>query len=344
MGSSATLRQVADLAQVSMGTASQAINNRPNVAPETRSRVLEAARTLGYPLKNPTYAPDAIQVIGLLTKHDLGLPSEVNPFYSHIQAGVESECRRQNLSLMYANIEVDRSNHPVMWPAMISEQRIDGLILAGTFIEDTIDWLQRRLDVPIVLVDSYATHLPFDSVVIDNTPGAMSAVNYLIEQGHQHIGLVGWNEKSPPSIHERYVGYCRSLHEHGISDMYLGKGDIFSRESGYESALRLLRQYPKITAIFGCNDLTAIGCIQAARELGLRVPQDLSVAGFDNIDLAQDITPALTTVHVYKTWMGILSTRQLLERAQNSDQPKITITLTTRLIVRESVQPVNHPT
>ena len=100
MSSSVTLRDVARSAGVSVGTASQALNNRPHVAPETRARVLDAARSLGYPIKDPPPDADGVKVIGLLTKHDVGLPVEVNPFYSYIQAGVESECRKQQVSLM----------------------------------------------------------------------------------------------------------------------------------------------------------------------------------------------------------------------------------------------------
>lgn len=340
MADSVNLRDVAQLAGVSIGTASQALNNRPNVAPETRARVLDAARTLGYPI--PEGADNvnvrSLKVIGLVTKHDLGFPVEINPFYSHIQAGVESECLKRQISLMYANVEVDLSNHPVIWPAMISEQHIDGLILAGTFIEETVDLFQRRIDAPIVLVDSYAPNLPFDSVVIDNALAATTAVEYLIGQGHSQIGLIGWNEQSPPSVQERKIGYCRALERHGIKETMIQPSGL-NREEGLEALQRLRSRHPDVTAVFACNDLSALGVLGAAKEMGLNVPHDLSVMGFDNIDLAGEITPALTTIHVYKTWLGAISVRQLIERAQNPDQPKLTIALSTQLIVRQSVCP-----
>jgi LacI family transcriptional regulator len=339
VASSVTLRDVAKLANVSIGTASQALNNRPSVAPSTRARVIDAARILGYPVKESTINSTELKVIGLLTKHDFDLPVEINPFYSHIQAGVEGECRRRQISLMYANVEVDASNHPVMWPTMISDQHVDGLILAGTFIEETVDLFQRRIDVPIVLVDSYAPNLPFDSVVIDNTPAAMTAVEYLVMQGHRQIGLIGWNEQSPPSIQERKVGYCRALETHGIRDAIIEPSAIKVREEGYKALRRLLKHRPDVTAVFACNDLVALGVLSAAREMGLNVPGDLSVMGFDNIDLAGAITPALTTIHVHKTWLGAISVRQLIERASTPQQPKLTITLSTELLVRESVGP-----
>jgi LacI family transcriptional regulator len=112
MSNSITLRDVATQAGVSMGTASQALNNRSNVAPETRRRVVDAAVALGYPLKEAVSngGSASLSVIGILTKHDLGLPIEISPFYSYVQAGVESECRRRNISLMYASVEVDSTS------------------------------------------------------------------------------------------------------------------------------------------------------------------------------------------------------------------------------------------
>jgi LacI family transcriptional regulator len=340
MASSVTLRDVARLAGVSIGTASQALNNRPSVAPETRARVLDAAHALGYPVKEnpPGNNNSTVKVIGLITKHDLGFPIEINPFYSYIQAGVEGECRQRQISLMYASVEVDLSNHPVVWPTMVSEQHVDGLILAGTFIEETADLFQRRIDVPIVLVDSYAPSLPFDGIVIDNTPAAMLAVEYLIKQGHTRIGLVGWSDESPPSIRERKVGYCQALQKHGIEEKFIEPSGL-DRENGRDGLQRLLDRHPEVTAVFACNDSSALGVLSGAREMGLDVPRDLSVIGFDNIAMASQIIPPLTTVHVHKTWMGVLGVRRLLERARDPGQPKVTLTLSTELVVRESVRP-----
>ncbi len=337
MSGSVTLQDVARLAGVSTGTASQALNNRPSVAQETRARVLDAARTLGYAIKDTGDNADnhTLSVIGLLTKHDYGFPFEVNAFYSYIQAGVESECRKRNLSLMFANVEVDRANHPVVWPAMITEQRVDGLILAGTFIENTIGLLGQRIDIPIVLVDSYAPNLAFDSIVIENITGATTAINHLIALGHTRIGVIGWAKNSPPSINERFVGYNHALEAHNISTRYVEESGL-NREEGYRAATQLLQRAPEITAIFACNDLTAIGAIHAMRDLGIAVPEALSIVGFDNIDMAKEVTPALTSIHVYKTWLGILGVRQLIARALNPEQPKTTTTIMTDLVVRDS--------
>ncbi len=337
MPSSVKLQDVADLAGVSIGTASQALNRRPTVAIDTRARVIDAAKTLGYPVKNVLdFKPFTdVGVIGLLTKHDYGNPPEVSPFYSHIQAGIESECRKNDIILMFANVEVDASNHPVVWPAMINESHIDGLLLAGAFIENTIGFLGRKLDIPIVLVDSYAPDLSFDSITIDNARGTLLALNYLFELGHTHFGLIGTNPYSPPSVLERRLAFIQAMKHKGLSAAYIEDSELV-QHSGYKAVQKLLARAPEVTAIFAAADIVAFGVIQGIHDMGLRVPQDVSVVGFDNIDSSDFITPGLTTVHVHKTWMGAFSVRQLLERARHPEQPKVTISVATELVIRGS--------
>jgi len=337
MQNTVKLQDVADLAGVSIGTASQALNNRPMVAPATRSRVIDAANSLGYPLKStPDLKPSAdIGVIGMLTKHDYGNAPEVSPFYSHIQAGIESECRKYGINLMFANVEVDESNHPLVWPTMINEAHIDGLLLAGAFIEDTIGFLRRKLHIPIVLVDSYAPNLPFDSVLIDNGPGIVLVINHLLELGHRNIGLIGTHPNSPPSLLERRERFIQYMKENNLSTFYIEDSQV-AQKSGYEAAQTWMARAPEVTAIIAGADLVAFGVIQGLIETGIRVPDDVSVVGFDNIDSAAFITPGLTTVHVHKTWMGAISVRQLLERALYPEQPKVTIAVSTELVIRDS--------
>ena len=190
--------------------------------PKTRARVIDAAITLGYHKDiHNNHVENPISVIGMLVKHDHGLEVTVNPFYSHVERGVERECRLRNIGLMYSLIEVDHLNRPIIWPSMISEQRVDGLLLIGTFIEDTVEQVQRRSNIPLVLIDSYASQLPFDSVLIDNTGGATCAVNHLIELGHRHIGLLGSNPESPLGVFERRISYKTTLKRAGIQDEYI---------------------------------------------------------------------------------------------------------------------------
>lgn len=331
-----TLRDVAKSAGVSLATASQALNNRPGVTDETRCRVLESARSLGYPLnRNKRY--ENLAVIGMLVKHDYGLPYTFNPFFSLVQMGVEQECRAHYLSFMFASVEVGVGNRPVEWPRMIEDDSVDGLLLIGTNIQATAEALQakRLLNKPIVLVDSYADGFHFDSVLIDNFGGATQAVKHLIELGHRHIGLIGSNPSSPPDILERREGYLATLRQHGIEHEYIEDSPM-TREAAYEALHRILQRAPQVTAVFAVNDDTAIGVLQAALDKGLRVPEDLSIVGFDDVALASQIRPALTTVHVPIVWLGRLGVRQLLERSRYPDQPQTTLTVATQLVARQT--------
>jgi DNA-binding LacI/PurR family transcriptional regulator len=343
MADTVRLQDVAHLAGVSMGTASQALNNRPTVAAETRARVVDAAQTLGYSIRHGSEMSEpSLKVIGMLAKHDFGVGPEVNPFYSHVHAGVENECRRQKISLMYANIEVDSSNHPLVWPQMLNESIIQGLLLVGTFIDNTVGMLRRRLDMPIVLIDGYAPNMPFDSIVTDNARGTCSALEHLFARGHRRIGLIGTNPKSPPSVLERRHSYLQFMRERNLPDCYV-EDSLLGKVSGYSACKALLERAPEITAVFAAADITAIGVQNAAHHAGRRVPDELSVVGFDNIDMASVVTPTLTTVHVHKTWMGVLGVQQLLQRAADSDRPRLTITVATTLIERESVCDCSTP-
>jgi LacI family transcriptional regulator len=338
-----TLRDVANRAGVSLGTASNVLNNKANVSPGSRAKVLEAAALLGYQPQVRVSTPlgRKLSVIGVIGKIDESGGLAVNPFYSYVLAGVERECQRQNLSLMYANIEVDSLNRPAYLPPMLQDKQVDGILMVGTFLQDTIHVISRKLDKPVVLVDAYAPGSRFDSVVIDNINGAYAAVTYLIKQGHTRIGLVGSIPDAYPSIRERRKGYVRALKHNGITETYIEDSPL-TREGGYNATCALLRRAPRVTAIFACNDEVAMGVLSAAREMGRTVPNDLSLIGFDDIDLAQEANPALTTIHVDKVWIGVLAVRYLKDRAEDPGRPALTTALSTQLIVRESVRPLNE--
>jgi len=240
---------------------------------------------------------------------------------------------------MYANVDVDELNRPNVLPPMLLERQVDGIIMVGTFVETTIHRVGKSVNMPVVLVDGYAPGSVYDSVVSDNLMGAFHAVKYLIDLGHTRIGLVGSVADGYPSIRERRKGYIKALRSAGIHEEYIEDSPLL-RAGGYNATVALLQRTPSITAIFACNDEVAIGTMTAAREMGRVIPDDLSLIGFDDIDLAQEISPTLTTVHVDKVLMGVMAVRHLRDRAETPGRPALTTTLGTNLIIRESVRPV----
>ncbi len=340
-GEKPTLRDVAARAGVSLGTASNVLNNRGNVSEDTRQRVIKAAAALGYLMQPRASSKGGLTVIGVIGKLTDGEPMNLNPFYSYVLAGIERECQQQQLSVMFANIEVDRINRPSRLPPMLLDRQVDGVLIVGTFLESTIQVIGSRVDFPVALVDAYAPGSGFDSVVTDNLNGAFAAVEHVIKAGHTHIGLVGSSPDGYPSIRERRKGYLRALKHHGINQTYIEDGAL-TRESGCEATLALLARAPEVTAIFASNDEVAQGVYDAAGQLELAVPQDLSIIGFDDIDASRALTPPLTTMRVDKMLLGMMAVRHLKDRADNPSRPSLMTSVSAVLIPRSSVQRPNR--
>lgn len=338
MSQRVTMEDIARQSNVSLATVSLVLRDKPGITDETRRRVLDVARTLGYRRRTQTdLAPaQSLHKVGILIKARTGDQPHTNQFYAPVVAGIEAACRRQHINLLYATMLVDADNHPQELPRMLLEDELDGLLLVGAFVDSTIARLMQRRTMPTVLVDAYADDNVYDAVVSDNFHGGHDAVSYLIERGHQHIGLVGSLPNAYPSIEERRRGYLRALQDHGIAQQYFADSHISDKEAA-AAAADLLQRFPHITALFCCNDLTAIAVMQVAQALGRRVPDDLSIIGFDHIDLAEHVTPALTTMHVDKVSMGRLAVQLLTNRAEFPTTSCVTAILRPTLVERQSV-------
>jgi LacI family transcriptional regulator len=231
---------------------------------------------------------------------------------------------------------VDDHNRPAGVPQMLVRGAADVLLMVGTFVDETITSISGRKTPPIVLVDAYATTECYDAVVSDNFQAAWQAVDYLIRKGHRHIGLVGGEADAYPSIKQRRGGYLRALREAEIGDVYMAEFNI-QKENGYDATRQLLKKHPQITAIFGVNDKVALAAMSAAQDMGRHVPEDLSVIGYDDVDMAAGSKPPLTTMHVDTVAMGRAAVQMLLSRMENPDSARMTLTIHPTLIERSSV-------
>ena len=339
MGQRVTLGDIARQSNVSLATVSLVLRDKPGINEETRQRVLDVARGLGYRSRSQAefLLTHNLQQVGLLMKAEAGEAPFRNPFYGHVMAGIEAACRRQQINLLFASVPVDKDSHPEELPRMLLEGELNGLLLVGAFVDLTITRLLDRHKTWTVLVDAYAADNHYDSVVSDNFRGAYDAVVYLIERGHRKIGLVGSRPEAYPSIQGRRRGYLQALHDYAIAEQYFADSHIISHEAA-EAVTTLLKRSPEITALFCCNDQVAIAAMQAAQALGRNVPDDLSIIGFDNIDLAAHVTPALTTMHIDKVSMGRLAVQLLLDRAEFPSRNCVTTALRPTLIERASVR------
>ena len=334
--------KISDIARqsgVSVSTVSLALNNKPGVSQETRLRVLEVAQDFDYPIgkSGVTSGKDnALATIAMVVKTDPDIPPMANPFYSKVIMGIEDSCRKGGINLLFASLPVDENNHPLEVPQLLYNDMVDGLLLLGVCLDETFSTASAKRKLPIVLVDGYSTSQDYDSVITDNFRAAYQAVTHLIDSGHRHIGLVGSDTGCYPSLKDRRNGYLRALKETGISPVYIANFNI-NKSKGYQETINLLKDNPQITALFCVNDDVGSAAVRAAQYLGKRIPEDISIIGFDDTYLAANTHPTLTTMHVDTTAMGRAAVQLLSLRLGSPESARMTLTIHPTLVMRESV-------
>jgi len=303
-----TIREVAARAGVSVSTVSRVLNGRDahHMRPETKARVLRAIEELEY---TPVKAARALrrqrtQVIGVL------LPDISNPFFSLLARGVESVAFEKGYSILICDSNHD-SRKEAVYLSMLLEERVEGLVFIPVGRPAT-DLIQRLLNhgVKIMVADRRVDGLP--TVSADNRGGSASLARYLLDIGYRKIAYLA-GPKGVSSAEERFAGLVSALEEEGLNPVWVRWGH-FTFESGYHLTRKLLSEV-KADAIVAGNDLMAVGAIRAVEERGLRVPEDIGVAGFDHVPLADLVKPRLTTVEVPASRIGEEAARQLIEGA-----------------------------
>ena len=327
----ATISQVAEHAGVSSTTVSHVINETRFVSSAVRLRVQRAMDELGY-------QPNALaRSLRRGETHTLGLilPDSSNPFFAELAQNIEIAAFDLGYNVILCNAQGLPSKER-LYLDVLQKKQVDGLILLSTGEDAESLSESLRRDVPIVMLDRDLPAADADMVLADNRLGGVLATTHLLQLGHQRIGCISGPSHFTPSA-RRVSGYRDGLSEMGIAfdETLVVRGD-FHPESGRAGALALLSRPDRPTAIFACNDLMAIGAVRAACELGLSVPSDLSVVGFDDIQLASYITPSLTTVVQPKAEMACTAVQLLIERMADRSLPARRQVLSLALVVRES--------
>ena len=330
----AKIVDVARRAGVSVGSVSRVINDHPTVSSATRERVEAAVRELGY-------VPNAIagslrsrrsKTIGLI------IPDVTNPFFSELALHVERSAAAAGYDLILGNSDnsAERQKH---YLRALAVRRVDGIILAPARGVDT----SFEFEIPLVGVDREVVGRQF--VASDNRAGAKSAIEYLHQLGHSLIACVA-GPKDLRNAQERRTGYeevaLPILRSAGVDPAaYMVTAD-FSYDSGYAAIRRLMDVAPRPTAIFASSDQQAIGGLRAAADLGLAVPGDLSIVGFDDIPLAKLVMPRLTTVGQPVAKIGTFAMQLLLDLLSGATPPRRRRhLLATSLQIRQSCAPPN---
>ncbi len=328
-----TMRQIAERADVSIGTVSHVINGTAKVREKLRLRVLDAIRELGY---QPSQLARGLRR-NRTSMVVMIMPDVTNPFFPAVVRGVEDIAYKGSLRLVLCNTDNDARKEMSYLNELQAYRPAGWLVIPAVDSEIANHLKSAHSWPPVVCVDRRPEGWTGDVVLGANEAGAYSATRHLLRMGHRQLAVITGPLHLANAV-ERLKGFKRAVAEARLATGpdYIQEAR-FDRESGYQAASRLLRMLPRPTAILACNDLMALGVLLAARELGLNCPNDLSVVGFDNLDFSEFTAPALTTVHQSGYQLGTSAARLLLERINGLKQPPKRVVLPTELKIRNSV-------
>lgn len=339
MGRSVSIKDIALIAGVSHTTVSRALRGNPHISPEVKNHILQLADEMGY-------IPNALAqgLRGSFT-NTIGLvvTTIADPFVGNLVRGIGEYAEKYHMSIFLSESKND-PDREMSVIEMFHRRRVDALIIAATRLETQYEKRIIRVNVPTVLINQQSeTELgDLHSISIDDYSGARQAVQHLIDLGHRSIAYLGAGNR-PRSNQKRFRAYCDALENAGIPfngnlvrtappDRRYHSDDI---DDGQTLLTTLLKE--KITAVFCFNDMFAIGALMACRLLGISVPDQISIVGFDDIEMARYLTPALTTIHQPKVQLGQLSVSMVMDLLNS--RPVTDSILPTDLKLRRSTTP-----
>jgi len=327
----ANINDVAQRAGVSTTTVSHVVNATRFVKEATRLRVEAAVRELGY-------VPSAV---ARSLKHNatrtfgMVIPNNSNPYFAEVLRGVEDRCFAAGYNVILCNSN-DDPKRQASYLRVLAEKRVDGLVLVTSDRDPGLADVMGELNIPVVLVDREIPGLACDIVEVDHVTGGLIATQHLLSLGHPRIACISGPPGLSPSS-QRRAGWKKALAEAGVARLVgdLARGD-FSSRGGYLAMQTLLRREPRPSAVFVCNDLMAFGALAAANEAGVAVPGELSIVGYDDIELAAYSAPPLTTVAQPKQQIGRMAAELLLARMTGNPSEPRRVMLEPRLKTRLS--------
>ena len=342
LNKSITLKDIARLADVSLGTASNVINSRGNVSNDLRIRVESVIKKIGY---RPSAIARSIKqkktmVIGLI------IPKIKNVFYIQVIDSIEKLIQSKGYTLLLGNTD-ENIETEIGYLQAFARMRVDGLILASSGRKDFSRIMPELLSfsalgIPIILIVRSLFDGQFDTLALDNTGGSCNATRYTLEQGHRRIAIISSAEHTS-ACQERIAGYLRALKEYDLpADPDLIRISDLRPDCGYILTRELLNLPSPPTALFVASNFPLIGCLKALHELGKRIPEDISIICFDDPDWGPYLNPPLTAIRPDNESLCSKAVCYLFDRiTKNYGGVPRTEVVGTELIIRESVSPPN---
>jgi len=334
-----TIKDVARAAKVSVATVSRVINGSGPVKEETRRLIREVAGKMRYVPHSGARSliTSKTETLGVL------LPDLYGEFFSEVIRGMDDTAQKNGFHLLISRAYADR--HGIETAIKAMRGRVDGVVVMSPDI-DADSLLNLPSTIPVVLLCSVSRGNEIDSLTIQNCRGAREMVTHLVSLGHKRIAILKGSPRNYDAA-ERLRGYRMALREGGITpDVGLEREGDFTEAGGYNATLALLAMNRRPTAIFAANDSMAIGALSALRESGVQVPDEMAVAGFDDIPLARYMDPPLSSVHVPICELGARAVGLLLHGiTHKNDHPRRRERVSTKLVIRKSTggQPAERP-
>ena len=336
----ATLKDVAQLAGVSAATVSYALSGKRTISEETKQRINEAIAQLDYvpDLNARGLSMRDSKLIGVVVPQTE--PGErlmfQNSFYSEVLGSIEYYARQQGYHILISATDANES-----YLTLAKKRNLDGIIVIGMYPDEFYQQM-KKTHIPIVLIDSYCNDHYYHNIRIDDAYGSYLATRYMLENGHGHIAFFAGQMKENGVMKKRLLGYQQALQEFGVP---YRKGYVFEGQIDYNSGIalseQLLRSALPATGIVAAADILAIGAAKGLFEAGKRVPEDYSIIGFDDVQIAQYMTPGLTTVRQQIPLKGQKAVELLLKHIEDPSLPKQEEILPLQLVVRGSVKKLN---
>lgn len=330
------MQDIAKIAGVSPGTVSNALNDRKGVGKDTKEKIIKIAEEMGY-FRNTK--KNEGKIIRLIKYKKNGHVVADTPFFSSLIEACEKECRRNGYELLISQVVYGEHTKEDVHK-IVNHHKIDGIILLATEMDESDLKYFEGIEIPMVLVDSYFKEIDYDYVVINNTKGAYSATKYLIDKGHKNIGLLGSNIEIK-NFKYRLEGYIKTLNTFGIEFNENNNIYVDPTIDGAYSDFKVYLEKNKDnlpSAFFALNDIIALGAMKAMNEVGISIPNDVSIVGFDDIPFSTYSNPGVTTVKVHTKTMGKTAVKRLMESIENDIEITLKIEINTELIERESVK------
>lgn len=328
------IRQISEITGFSPATVSNALNKKRGVNAETAAKIWRTAEELGY------FEENKLSKIKFVMFKKCGYIVEDTPFFPQMIDGVERECRACGIEMTLCNLDQRLPEYEERLRELC-EDRTSAIILLGTEMLDEDADLIRKLPQPFIVVDYWKEDMPFDALLINNADSARFATDYLIRKGHREIGYLKGEYRIKP-FRSRFAGYKIALEKAGIplkEEYMVCLGTTMDR--AYLDMKKYLEEKPKLpTAFFADNDLIALGAMKAMWECGIRIPEDVSIVGFDDLTYSSIANPPLTTLRVPKQEMGRAAVRRLRDMQLGDGKLYMKMQACTEFVERESVRQI----